>query len=524
MPQDLVVLVGTYNPRSMTVRALHAVLEGAGIPVRSIIFKRILHTWICDPPSERDIHALVGLIKELDPMLVGMSVVTACSGHAAEITGRLRRETNAFILWGGIHPTLCPEDCLAHADAVCRGEGEAPLVELATALRTGQPYRHIRNLWFREGGRIIRNEMRPLIADLDEIPFPSLANEAVHLVDGGRVLPPPSASDPLSYDIMTSRGCPYRCGFCFGEPVRRMTDGLGPDVRRHSVRFVIEELRRARNAYPNMWHVQFWDDIFTLDKKWLQEFAGAYRAEIGLPFFCYGHPLTTTPSAVALLKEAGVDEVALGIQSGSPRVRKEQYQRPETNEEILELASMLRQFEIKCIVDLIADNPLETTEDNQTTLELLLSLPRPFALVSNGLVNIPGTTLTRMLLDRGAIRREDVEDVKTRSLRKRSYMLDLDRDREFIFWECLFHMASRRSYPARLIRWLSRGSFARRHARGFARLLRLTTESELSIDRRSRLSLLRIRVAGWLLKIYRGIHGLMRRVANGIAIARSPRP
>jgi radical SAM superfamily enzyme YgiQ (UPF0313 family) len=505
------------------VGTLHAVLDRAGIPVRSVIFKQLGSSWISKPPDARDIDALVGLVKQLDPLLVGMSVVTAVFGFAAEIAARLRRETGALILWGGIHPTLCPEDCLAHADAVCLGEGEGPLVELASALRAGQPFHHLRNLWFRHDGRIIKNEMRPLITNLDEVPYPSSADDAMFRVDNGRVWPMPPVSERLSYAIMTTRGCRYRCAYCLAGTLHRRTGGLGPDVRRHSVGYVIEELRQAKRTYPNLAHVHFWDGIFTLDRQWLREFAEPYRAEIGLPFFCYGHPLATPPSAVALLRKAGVDEVAIGIQSGSPRVRNQQYQRPETNEDILRTAATLRRFNVRYIVDLIIDNPLETSEDYQMTLDLLLRLPHPFALVSNHLIHMPDTPLTRMLLDRGAIRREDVEDIKAYSLLQRSYLLDLQRDSEVLFWDCLFYMASKRSFPQGLIRWLSRRSFVRRHPHVLARLLRLTSDSVLTIDSRSRLSPVRILVVGRLLKVYRGLQGMMRRFRGYASHARSSR-
>jgi radical SAM superfamily enzyme YgiQ (UPF0313 family) len=261
--------------------------------------------------------------------------------------------------------------------------------------------------------------------------------------------------------------------------------------------------------------IHFWDDIFTLDAQWLREFTKIYRAEIGLPFYCYCHPLVAQRPTLEMLKRAGVRMMTMGVQSGSARIRKEYYRRDESNEEIIAAAENLQHYGIDYCIDLILGNPVETFEDHQQTLELLLRLPHPFIVECETLANYPGYALTRTLLERGAIRREDVEDVRLVNLHRSSFILDMQREDEILFWDCLFYMASKRSFPEGMIRRLSRSPLARHHPRALARLLRLTTDHVLTLRNRSRLGLLRIIVVGRLLRIFRRIQDTVCRPPRG---------
>ncbi|MEN6627787.1 MAG: radical SAM protein [Candidatus Sumerlaeia bacterium] len=515
MKSQPVILIGFYQIQSMAIRTLDAVLRRADIPVHSIFFKEMGPNCILEPPEAADIEALVKLVKELDPLFVGLNVFSVHAQLAAQISDRIRRETGTLIVWGGPHPTVSPESCLTHADAVCIGEGEDALIELAVALREERPFQHVRNLWFKHGAEVVRNQLRPLISDLDTIPFPTLADDQMHYIDHGRAQSPPPPGQTYAYPIMSSRGCPFRCTFCLHQPLRELYKGLGPYLRRHSAGYVIEELRRGRGRYPNLVDVHFWDDIFTLDERWLREFTEIYRAEIGVPFICYCHPLVAQRPALEMLKRAGVKVMTMGVQTGSARIRKEFYHRRESNEDVIAAASALRRHGIEYCIDLILDNPLETFEDHQVTLELLLRLPRPFLLSCESLAYYPGYALTRTLLERGAIGRDDIEDVRLMNLHRSSFVLDLRRTDEALFWECIYYMASKRSFPESIIRRLSRSRPAQRHPRALARALRLTTDYVQTADNRSGLSRLRIIVVGRLLRMYHGLQNLMRRVRSG---------
>ena len=118
----------------------------------------------------------------------------------------MRPTTRTFIVCGGPHPTLSPESMFSipGIDAVVRGEGEYPMRDLADALSRKGEFRHIRNLWVRDGVRIVKNEMRPLIADLDELPYPDKSClDYQKTIDECTVLSGISSAEAVSSVVLT---------------------------------------------------------------------------------------------------------------------------------------------------------------------------------------------------------------------------------------------------------------------------------------------------------------------------------
>ncbi len=108
--------------------------------------------------------------------LVGFSSMTGYSDLTKRIATRLREvDPSTFILWGGIHPIIHPEDAiLADVDAICTGEGEFAIEELFDRMRDGRDHTDLANFWFRRNGDIMRNGFRPLMTaeEMETLPFP----------------------------------------------------------------------------------------------------------------------------------------------------------------------------------------------------------------------------------------------------------------------------------------------------------------------------------------------------------------
>ena len=98
--------------------------------------------------------------------------MTYCFQRVAQLSDYLRAQLHIPVIWGGIHATIRPEECLAHADFACRGEGEESLARLVAALEAGQPVTDIPNLVFRQDGRVVINPVAPLVQNLDAFPRP----------------------------------------------------------------------------------------------------------------------------------------------------------------------------------------------------------------------------------------------------------------------------------------------------------------------------------------------------------------
>jgi anaerobic magnesium-protoporphyrin IX monomethyl ester cyclase len=343
--------------------------------------------------GERDKEDLIGLLHNLKPDLIGISVRSAFLQPAIELTQTLQKESSSPVLWGGIHPTICPEESIQYADILCRGEGEYATLDLMTAMAEKRDITAIPNLWIKEGGKIFRNDLR-LLNDLDALPFADHGEEDKYYVYSRPV-------DIKSYTLMTSIGCPFSCSFCCNSILREAYKGKGRYVRRRSVDHVIAELLFAKREYA-ITDVIFQDDIFVDDPRWLGPFLEEYEKKINLPFACYLHSKFVTEPLIASLKKAGLYTAAMGIQSGSERVRRDIYKRKQTNDEIVRSASLLNP-QLTMAYDIIIDNPFETHEDLAETLHLLLQFPYPFRVHLLTLTFFPKYPITLAAVGEGLI-------------------------------------------------------------------------------------------------------------------------
>lgn len=439
-----VVLISPSDQFTLGVRSLSAVLKRAGHQCRIVILNTIHHNR--NPEnlkvesgysganascSDTEYALIRDLVQEFDPDFIGISLASQSFGLCAWLTERLHRDFKSIpILWGGVDPTLHPELGIEHADYLARGEAEESTLELIEQIASGKDANKVDGFWARQGETIHRNPMRPLIQDLDRLPFPDYDPEEKFLVEFDRVSP----LEKLWYLIMTQRGCPYRCTFC----VNSTLPGLSPGekyVRRRSPARVIEELERILALYPGeLDFIWFWDDIFTISKRWLREFAPLYREKVGIPFCCYTYPGQCDDETASLLNTMGVSYVHFGVESGSKRVLNEIYRRSDPAG-VVETAETLTRHNIPYRVDLIAANPLETDEDQLQTLEVLLKCPHPFRVnPTNPLAFYFNSPITRMAKEKGVALKE-VEGVNA--------YLAVD-DNNFQFWKAIFDLAQ---YP-----------------------------------------------------------------------------
>lgn len=299
--------------------------------------------------------------EKFEPDVIGATMFTNTFPYAQKF---VRMVKGAFpgvkVVAGGPHPSILPDSVLEFPefDYVIRGEAELPLAELLDKLEKGEDVRKIQSLCYRDSdGTFVKNPMAPLVEDLDTLPFPEKEPFYRHGVFR-RVL-----------DVIASRGCPYTCSYCINHTYQEMYRGKGVYARRRTVPNVIEELQMWRRTYKPKF-VFFHDDLFTTSKKWLYEFAPAYRKEINLPFYCLCHPQTVDRDVVRLLKEAGCAEMFLGLDSGDERIRRDIMRRPVKNEEILNAANLVKEFNIRLQVSTIFALPTETPVEMMRTAEL----------------------------------------------------------------------------------------------------------------------------------------------------------
>jgi radical SAM superfamily enzyme YgiQ (UPF0313 family) len=326
----------------------------------------------------------------LAPDAVGYSAITGNQHVLLDVNRRLKQRMSFVSIWGGPHPTFFPELLDEDGvDAICVGEGEGAIVDLADAIDRGDTLAGIPNLHVKTAAGVVKTAVRPLVLDLDSLPFPDRAVFARY----------PQYRYGSTRAVITSRGCPYGCSFCFNQSLRRLYAGHGPYVRRRSVESIVEECRRLRE---DRWTrlIMFKDDLFAHDEEHVARFSERYAVEVGLPFTCNVRPDRVTERMAEDLARAGARVVHFGIESGNDRVRRELLRRDIDREDMVRTARWLHDRGVKVYTNNIVGIPGETLEEAFDTLDLNVEIRADVAMFTL-FQPYPGTPLGDLAVEMG---------------------------------------------------------------------------------------------------------------------------
>ena len=372
--------------------------------------------------TSADLQAIAAELAQAD--LVGVSAMTIDSDWAKKVIAEIKRiNPDCFVVWGGMHAIVCPEDCIQYADAVCTGEGDLAFDELLQRMVDGQDFHDVQNFWFRRGEELIQNGFRPLMTpeDMARRPHPQYADpELERVYQRGKGFVPLERGhyldcNGLSYHTIWTQGCPYRCTYC-GNTKFLAIDKKYASIRQTPVDYIVEEVKRAVARHPHINTVVFDDDCMAaLPVPVLQEFSRKWREEVGIPFFVAGViPSFVDREKLEILLEAGMNRMRMGIQSGSDAMLKF-FKRPNKPGLIHSVARVIgdyRRFMIPPAYDIIVDIPVEQKADVEATLRLIHDMPRPFTLSVFSLRLIPGTELEKQIraaLEAGELEMEGID-------------------------------------------------------------------------------------------------------------------
>lgn len=505
MPGSRVVLISPYpDITAFGVRSLSAWLRAAGVDTRLIFLPDPLGDALTDQP-ERYPDAVLDAVAALceGALLIGVSLMTNYTDNAVQITRALRARIGAPVLWGGVHPTIRPAECLETADMVCVGDGEEALLDVARALAAGRPVTDIPNIWARRpDGSLAENPVRPLTADLDAFPAPDWSHRDHYIWDAaaGAVVPlTPAVTERflaggtvsrllgrVGYQTMTGRGCPHRCAYCVNDAVKSLYGAKGY-LRWRSVEGVMAELEAVRRDMPFVGYIWISDDAFfarPLDN--IREFCRAYKERIGLPFTCLGSPATISREKMDALVEAGMVYLQMGVQTGSPRIQALFNRQAMGNDKMLAAMAVINAYKDRMLppsYDFILDTPYETMADRLDSVRFIARIPKPFRLQPFSLVLYPGTKLAAMAAADGLLTDE------RRDVYRKSYTM---RQPDYINF--LIVAAKGGRFPSRLLALCASDPVARVLAsRPFAPLWRLAFAVAGPLKRRVRGLLARLR-------------------------------
>ena len=230
--------------------------------------------------------------------------------------------------------------------------------ELAQAIDRGDDHTNIRNLWVKENGNIFKNEIRPLIENLDSIPTfdHNLYYKYSHL-----------RNKPYKY-FFSGRGCPYRCSFCFNHSMAKIYKNKGRYIRHRKPESIIEELKHVRSFALKV--VCFADDVFIINQKWLTYFLELYKKEINLPFRCNIFATLVNEETISALKDAGCHYVMFGVESGNEKIRECILNKKISNDDIYRCTQLLHKYKIPFSTSNMFGFPGETIDDAFETIKL----------------------------------------------------------------------------------------------------------------------------------------------------------
>ncbi len=275
-------------------------------------------------------NKLIKILEDEKTDLVAFSSTTQMFGFVQQWSAWIKEETNKIpLIVGGIHPTLYPHQTLKDScvDLCCIGEGEGAIVEVCQALQEKTDVSEISNLCGVWEGKTFFNPPRPLIANLDDLPFPDrkIFNYQ-KLVDG---------RENTAF-FMASRGCPYDCSYCCNRALKLASKNCNNWVRFRSVDNVIQEVQLETKNNPRIKRIVFYDDILALRKSWFSEFTKMYAKNIGMPFRCNMRAdILAKKGMASLLKSAGCWNVVIGLESGSDTVRSKILKKNISDEQII---------------------------------------------------------------------------------------------------------------------------------------------------------------------------------------------
>lgn len=331
---------------------------------------------------------IISKIRDSKPDIIAFSITSMNHDWAINISKKVKKENIALTVFGGPHPTYFPDFIKNDfVDIICIGEGEGALVDLADAIDKKQDFTKIKNLWVKKDNQIYKNELRPLIEDLDSLPFPD--KEIYYKYKLMRDLP--------TKRIIVSRGCPYACSYCFNHLYNEMYEGKGKFVRYRKPEKIIQEIKELKAKYP-LKTVSFSSDTLTLNHKWLFEFLELYKKELRIPFICNSRANEVTEEVAKRLAEAGCFYTCFGVESGSDRIRNEILKKNVTNQQIIDTAKFFKKYGIKYVTYNMFGLPTETLTEAFETMELNAEIGSNIS-TPTILQPIIGTTIYKFIQD-----------------------------------------------------------------------------------------------------------------------------
>jgi radical SAM superfamily enzyme YgiQ (UPF0313 family) len=353
-------------------------------------------------------------ILKIKPDIIGITATSPQILRANEIAIFIKKNyPNTTIIIGGVHVSAIPEQTFKefkNFDIGVIGEGEITFLELIDLIDKSNfnDLKNVKGIIFRDNGKTIITEPRPLIGDIDSIPFP-----ARHLMKMKEYYLKPRdvirGVIKRTVQIMMSRGCPYRCIFCASKIIHRSK------FRMHSAEYVINEIEHLINKYK-IEALYFVDDIFTLDKEKIEKICNTmidkgineklvWEAQLKANLIS-----KNDIELLKLMKKAGCIQVNFGFESGNDRVLGMLKKNTVTVKQNSDAIKICKSVGFRVLGNFIIGSPTETLNEINDTKRFILThnmdtvhvhLAAPF----------PGTELWDICKEKGLLKNVSWENL-----------------------------------------------------------------------------------------------------------------
>lgn len=334
-----------------------AVLEENDIDVKIIDGSALEMSW---EDLEKEIH-------KYSPDIIGVTAVTPTINQALK-SAKIAKNTcpDSIVVLGGYHPTFTYNEILKNdfVDIVIMGEGEYTMRDLAMAVDNGTDLREVKGIATNE----FITPPRPIIEDLDELPFP-----ARHLLpmDEYKIL---NMRLPTG-TLISGRGCPHKCSFCSSAAMH------GHKLRMRSAQNIVDEMEHLLDVH-DAGMIAFMDDTFTMNRKRVEEVCNEIK-ERDLDFYWGATARVDTLSEKLLrkMKDSGCITLFLGVESADQQ-HLDNLNKKITLDRIKKTFELTRELDVRTIASAVLGMPGDTRQSIEKTISFVKSLNPSYAVFS----------------------------------------------------------------------------------------------------------------------------------------------
>ena len=312
--------------------------------------------------EEMSYDELENEIKKRKPDVVGVTTTTFTlidSIITAKIVKNVDKDIK--IIFGGPHAHIYPEETIniPEVDFLVLGEGEITFTELLQKIENYEELKKVKGIVFKHGNKIVNTGYRGFIEDLDSLPFP-----ARHLTQYKKYYSLIAKRNPIT-TMFTSRGCPYRCLFCY-------KPHMGKQIRVRSPENVVEEIEECVNM--GIREILVYDDTFNVDKQRVFAICNLIKKSgLDINFDIRARIDRINKEMLVALKKAGCERIHYGVESANQRVL-DILRKDITVEQAEKVVKMTKDVGIETLAYFMIGNPTETMDEILNTIKFAKKL------------------------------------------------------------------------------------------------------------------------------------------------------